>query len=145
MESADSNKQYSFTLKRINLLEKSLSFNGPISNIDEFSFEISLQIASNLDLKESHHIMRVTINSKKDVQKLGSISLGCTFFIPDYLEIKTSHPDTASLPNELIYLLNTVIIGTMRGVMYSEFRGTILNNAYLPVLDPRNFEQVTGK
>jgi hypothetical protein len=33
-------------------------------------------------------------------------------------------------------------MGTLRGVMFSEFCGTYLEKAYLPVLDPNQFQQV---
>lgn len=141
MTTTDTNKEYSFTLKRINLLEKSLRFTSPISKGEEFAFNISLQVAGTPDAKESVHIMGVDINRKKDGEKLGSIQLGCTFSIQNFEEYVSDGNNIGALPQDLLYLLNTVVIGTMRGVMFSEFRGTFLSNAYLPVLDPRGFEK----
>jgi len=144
MSSTDPDKLFSFTLKKIHLIEKSLNLINS-GGKEEFTFDISLQITSNRDIKESIHIMHVLINTKKDGAKAGLIKLACSFFIPNYEEYILEDDTNASLPKDLLYLLNTVVIGTMRGVMFSEFRGTVLNNAYLPVLDPRGFEKVEGK
>lgn len=141
MENTVANKEYSFELKRISLLEKNLTLLNQTGKLDEFTFDISLQIGNNPEMKECLHIMRVAINSKKLEKLVGSIQLLCAFFIPNFEEYIISGDQNSSLPKDLLYLLNSVVIGTMRGVMYSEFRGTVLNNAYLPVLDPRQFER----
>lgn len=143
MKKEESDKGYSFTLKKIHLIEKSLSLVDSTTKNEEFTFDVSLQIGNNAELKETIHIMQVLINTKKNKSKAGSIKLACSFFIPNSDEYSTGN--NVSLPQDFIYLLNTVVIGTMRGVMYSEFRGTILNNAYLPVLDPKQFELIEDK
>jgi hypothetical protein len=134
-------KEYSFELKRIALLEKNLNLLNQGGKLDDFAFDVSLQIGNDPEAKECLHIMRVGINSKKSGQPMGSIQLLCAFFIPKFEEYILDGDKNSSLPKDLLYLLNSVIIGTMRGVMFSEFRGTALNNAFLPVLDPRQFEQ----
>ena len=141
MENTGPNKEYSFELKRVSLLEKNLNLQNHAGKQDEFEFDISLQIRNNRESKECLHLMRVGINSKKTEKLVGSIQLLCAFSIPNFEEYVSDSEKGSSLPEDLLYLLNSVIIGTMRGVMFSEFRGTVLNNAYLPVLDPRKFEQ----
>ena len=46
-----------------------------------------------------------------------------------------------SFPKIYLNLLNAVVIGTMRGVLYSELRGTQLDDAILPVLDPSKLQR----
>jgi hypothetical protein len=137
MEEKESQREYSFSLKNIALLEKTLSLKAPVNKGDEFDFNVSLQIDGKPKSTECFHVMNVQISRKDEKDVLGSITLGCTFSIPHYQEYLHYSKDNASLPEELINLLNAVIIGTMRGVMFSEFRGTFLSTAYLPVLDPR--------
>jgi hypothetical protein len=141
MEDTTPNKEYSFELKRITLLEKNLNLLSQAGKLDEFAFDVSLQIGNNPESKECLHIMKVGIKSKKTEKLVGSIQLLCAFFIQNFEEYISEGDKSSSLPKDLLYLLNSVIIGTMRGVMFSEFRGTVLNNAFLPVLDPRKFEQ----
>jgi len=143
MENSDPNKEYAFELKRVTLLEKNLNISNQGGKQDEFAFDVSLQIGNNPESKECLHIMRVEITSKKTAKLVGSIQLLCAFLIPNFEEYISDSDKNQSLPKDLLYLLNSVIIGTMRGVMFSEFRGTVLNNAYLPVLDPRKFEQAS--
>jgi hypothetical protein len=93
------------------------------------------------DLKEIIYVMQVIVNTRKSSEKIGSIKLRCTFHVPNFEEYILNNESGPTLPQDLLYLLNTVVIGTMRGIMFSEFRGTVLNDALLPVLDPRQFQK----
>jgi hypothetical protein len=64
------------------------------------------------------------------------------FDIFNFDGVKIESEDAISLPDDMLDLLNTVTIGTARGVLYSELRGTYLDHAILPVLDPRAFQRV---
>ena len=141
MENTEPDKEYSFELKRMSILEKSLTLLNQGGKQDEFAFDVALKIGNNPETKECLHIMRVRINSKSTGKTVGSIQLLCAFFIPNFEDYASDGDNKPSLPKDLLYLLNSVVIGTMRGIMFGEFRGTVLNNAYLPVLDPRQFEQ----
>jgi hypothetical protein len=44
------------------------------------------------------------------------------------------------LPSGIIDLLNSVSVSTVRGMMFSAFKGTFLHNAVLPVIDPKTFK-----
>jgi hypothetical protein len=131
--------EYSFMLKRIVLLEKTLFLKGLANRDTEFAFDVSLQLDAKPEVQECVHMMTVKITRKAEKEPVASIILGCTFSIPKYLEYAQTSDDGISLPDDLIQLLNTVTVGTIRGVMFSEFRGTFLNNVYLPILDTRKF------
>ena len=131
--------EYSFALKRIALLEKNLSLKASINKTEEFTFEVALQINEKPDVSESLHIMTVKIARKGEKENIGSLTLAFTFTIPNFQEYVQIIEGKQSLPEDLTNLLNTVVVGTIRGVMFSEFRGTVLANAYLPVLDARKF------
>lgn len=135
---------YSFSLTGVSLLEKSL---GIIStdqiNSKEFDYDISLRIGHTPQEKKCVLEMHVSITASDNAEVNGRIGLRCTFDIEgfdDYVQGSTS-VQANPFPQDLVYLLNSVIIGTMRGVMFSEFRGTYLEKAYLPVLDPRQFKK----
>jgi hypothetical protein len=133
--------EYSFTIKRIVLLEKTFSIRPPILKDEEFAFDVSLQSEGKPELQECAQVMTVKIQKKGEKNSIGTISIGCTFSIPNYQEYVLASDDKISLPEQLMQLLNAAIIGTIRGVMFSEFRGTMLGGAYLPVLDPRRFKK----
>lgn len=138
---SEKEKEYSFTLKRVVLLEKSFHISPPIAKDEEFAFDVSLQSEGKPDLQECVQAMTVKIQKKGERVPIGTIAIGCTYSIPDYQDYILESDDGHSLPDELMQLLNTFIIGTIRGVMFSEFRGTVLGGAYLPVLDPRKFRK----
>jgi hypothetical protein len=135
MTSIEPNESFSFSLAKINLVEKSL--NSPVKT-DDFIFDISLNIGQHPESMECVHHMQVNISGKVSGKKVGSIGIICVFNIPKYNEYASG--SNGSLSQQQLYILNTVVFGTMRGLMFAEFRGTFLENAYLPVLDPREFK-----
>ena len=46
-----------------------------------------------------------------------------------------------TMPGALAEILNSISISTTRGVMYAAFRGTFLQHAILPIVDPRQLVQ----
>lgn len=75
-------------------------------------------------------------------QELASFS-GRMVFQVDGLAQHTKKDDNGQigLPKSLINTLNGVAISTMRGVMWSTFKGTYLHRAVLPVVNPEGFAQ----
>jgi hypothetical protein len=133
-------KSVSFQLKGIELLD--FCFNHPKKLIPA-------QMVFNFDIKLEHKILAedsviavvVTIDIHNDQKemKLGSLMVSCIFEIPnlkEYIDPKINIPE---LPENFLTTLNSISISTVRGVMFSHFRGTFLHNAILPVVDPKSF------
>jgi len=133
--------EYSFSLKRIQLLEKSLGIMTRRENDDSFDFDISMKITIDQPKQLSIHMFAVKVKNKTDNRQWASLSIVCIFEIYKFDQVFKTDPTSTGLPQGLLNLLNTVVLGTMRGVMFSEFRGTALDNAILPVLDPTRFER----
>lgn len=133
--------EYSFSLKRIQLVEKTMLVVPRKESQITFDYDISLNITLDPEKKHSIHYMSVSVNSKKDNKKIASVSIACLFEIANFDNLVLSDQNELALPQSLSNLLNTVVIGTLRGIMYSEFRGTLLDDAILPVLDPRRFQK----
>lgn len=133
---------YSFVLRKIDLLEKSLRlFNKRDKKVD-YDYGIKLEIAPNPSSNQSLHLMTVTVTPKgNEKEVIATVRLGFVFEIANLESIIIPNGESMSLPQNLLNLLNAVVIGTMRGVLYSEFRGTILDDAILPVLDPSKFSK----
>ncbi|MDN3656692.1 hypothetical protein QWZ08_13690 [Ferruginibacter paludis] len=70
-----------------------------------------------------------------------SITIACTFDIINFEEVIISNGDAATIPDTILETLNIITIGTMRGIMFTGFRGTWLHNSILPVIDPKFFKQ----
>ena len=133
--------EYSFALKRIQTVEKNLTLITSKVDPVDLGFDITLNVKLDIPKKISAHFMSVTISNKQISKTIASLSIVC-FFDIDNIEGHTINTGgQLSLPQPLLNLLNTVVIGTLRGVLYSELRGTLLDNALLPVLDPRKFQR----
>lgn len=134
-------QEYSFILKKIQLIEKSLVAISKKENENEYDFDMSLKITMDPGKRASIHLLSVNVKTKNSNKKLASVSILCFFDISNFDNLVEDHPNGKTLPQGLLNLLNTAVIGTMRGVMYSEFRGTVLDNVFLPVLDSRRLEK----
>lgn len=134
-------QEYSFSLKKVQLVEKTLTAIPKRENEKDYDFDIALNITLDPEKRASIHLLSVSVKTKVSNKKLGSVAIFCFFDITNFEDVVVNDQNGQTLPQALINLLNTVVIGTMRGVMYSEFRGTVLDNVLLPVLDPRRFEK----
>jgi hypothetical protein len=129
-----------FKLVGIELLEASL--NHPKSAMPEqrqFHFELKLEHKFNSEKQLFIVVIYVEIfNEQKDI-KFGSLTSSCIFEIEnlkDYIDPKNNK---INLSNEFFNTINSIAISTIRGIMFSQFKGTFLHNAYLPIIDPKSF------
>jgi hypothetical protein len=134
---------YSFLLKKIDLIEKTVKVYKREKKID-YDYNIEVQIIPSPSENRCICIMGVAIfpkNYEKEI--LAFVRLGFVFEIFELEKIAIIDGNSVSLPPGLLNLLNAVVIGTMRGVLFSELRGTHLEDAILPVLDPSKFQKET--
>ena len=130
----------SFQLKGIELLEACLNHpKQPNADLKVFHFDIN--IGHKLKLEENLFIALINIglfNEKRDL-KLGSISANCIFQIENMNDFMDTKTKKINLPDEFVVTLNSITISTIRGIMFSQFKGTFLHNAILPIVNPGSF------
>lgn len=134
------NKPVSFQLKGIELLD--FCFNHPKQQIPArmvFNFEIKIEHKILADNNFIAVVVAIEINNGQRESKLASILVSCIFEIPELKEYFNPKNNTPELPEEFLTTINFISISTVRGVMFSQFRGTFLHNAILPVVDPKSF------
>lgn len=134
------NKPVSFQLKGIELLD--FCFNHPKKQIPAqivFNFEIKIEHKILADNNFIAVVVSIDINSDQRDTKLGSIMVSCIFELPELKEYIDPKNNAPKLPEEFLTTINSIGISTVRGVMFSQFRGTFLHNAILPVVDPKSF------
>ncbi len=136
-------KDVSFNIDQIELIEKTLS-KPPLKKLEksDFEYQIGLEIKTLLADQRSVHKLTVRINSNDEKELLGSLTVSTTFTIYNIEDLLI--PGKANkivLMPDVVDLLNTIAIGVCRGVLFSEFRGTFLDKAILPILDIKKFEQ----
>lgn len=104
-----------------------------------FNFDIKLEHKIPADNNLIAVVVTVDIKDESRTKDLGSLMASCIYDVPDikdYLDNKLKVP---KFPDLFIRTVNSITISTVRGLMFSQFRGTFLQNALLPVIDPKSF------
>ncbi|MBJ2172922.1 hypothetical protein JBL43_01650 [Aureibaculum sp. A20] len=133
----ETEKQFNFQIKGIEIVENSIV--APKNRIDNntvFGFDLQLNQSFNLDreLVIVTCVINVSDNDTKD--KLGHIKASCLYSVEKLEKYIDKEKSTTTLPDDVTVMLNSISISTVRGVMYGMFRGTFLNGAILPVVNP---------
>jgi hypothetical protein len=129
----------SVQLREIELTEVNISL--PSNVVDDrstFQFNINIEHRLIPDQGLLMATIKVNINLGEVSEKVGSITCNTAFFIHEMDGYK--HEGGVRLPEAIVNMLNSIALSTTRGIMYSEFRGTRLSKALLPIVDPSAFK-----
>ena len=136
-------KEFSVDLqiKSIELLKSSITMpSSPEVPLTNFNFNINLESKADATNKILFVIVSVEIRSADQNHVLGSLAASCIYGIPNFADvIKIEEGGKLNIPKGLAEILNSISISTIRGIMFSSFRGTFLHNAFLPIIDPQSF------
>ncbi|WP_396167090.1 hypothetical protein [Flavobacterium sp.] len=128
----------SFRLKNIELLQSSLaSIDYVITNETIFKFNINIEHLVNINENYIAVKPNVEIFTEENDFVLGKLSSSLIFEFENlnsYVVV-----NEVKLPSDIIIAMNSISISTIRGIMFSTFKGTYLHNAFLPVIDPKSF------
>lgn len=138
MKNSNNNNSLSFNLKKIELIEKSLK-SRKLEDNTVFKYDVLLY--QHVDSINSIIIVnpRVTIkdtNNESDV--LAHFSVNFIFHVEDIKQFIDEKNESIKLPEMLIMTINSISISTLRGIIYSELRGTFLHHTILPIFDTKN-------
>jgi hypothetical protein len=102
-------------------------------NVD-FDFSVDIKVAE--QKKEALVLTDISILRHSDKAKMAFFKLLTVFEIVNFEEVfKKVDEHRYDLPLQLEILLKSAGLSTVRGVIYSELRGTYLQNAVLPLID----------
>jgi len=135
-----STEQLKFQIKAIDLLDSSLSSpNEPFSGDEVFNFEVNLEHKISKDDPLLYVICSVRIIDSSKKHQYGMIRTSCLYEIPDLAKHFNEKEQQFCLSDMFITTLNSISISSSRGIMFSAFRGTVLHNVILPIIDPTDF------
>lgn len=142
MSALDSNMQteiISLQLKAIELINVTLNHPGYLLQESvTFHYDLKIDHKINITTKTIFVVIDIEIlNENKDFI-LGSVKVNCIFGIENLLDFVDSDNEV-NLPDQAVAILNSITISTARGIMFSQFKGTFLHHAYLPVIDPKSY------
>lgn len=134
---------FNIRFERIDIVEKAM-FNSTIAPNAVFNFEVKTQ--AYVDEQQQIIVVFVAVDIWNDNKiALGKITVGCTCKIEDLNTVFERGEDGKMIiPPDLDDMLKSISISTTRGVMYSEFRGTPLHGAVLPIIVPATLQPAEG-
>jgi hypothetical protein len=107
--------------------------NGIISG--EFNFNIKADSKVNEIEKLIIVFVSIVINDRNIGTEFGRLNVACAFEVENFeTSIVKVKENLFRIPDDADALVKSVAISTTRGIMYSEFRGTYLFNAILPII-----------
>ncbi len=129
-------KEIKFQLTDIEILDVALHHHiiekiAPV----HFNFNVNLEHRTNIKENLIQVICSIEILSQDKESRLGFFKAGCIFSVHNLSEHMDAEKKTV-LPSPVINTFNSVTISTVRGMMFSQFKGTSLHAAILPLIDP---------
>jgi hypothetical protein len=101
-------------------------------DFNTFHFDLKLQHRINAEKKLVFVITQITVMDKDKNNQVGYVETSSIFEVEnfsDYLQ-----PDNnVKFPDSFINEINSMAISTTRGIMFSEFKGTFMHKAVLPI------------
>lgn len=129
-------------LRAIELINSTLH-SPTVPNISVANFNFNIGIETKADATNKLVFVIVSIDIRNDDQSLilGSLTVSCIYEIVNFDTLmKNDAEGKLEIPTQLIEILNSISISTVRGVMFSTFKGTFLHNAVLPIIDPKQIK-----
>ena len=135
-QSKQKEENFTFSIKGIEVLDFNLIVpTDDINKIKTYKFNINAEQKINLENKLIFDVISVDILNEDTESKLGSIKVSVIYELNNIEKFIDKNNQTVKLHSELVAHLNDISISTTRGVMFSQFKGTHLHNAFLPVIN----------
>lgn len=138
--------QLEFRLAGIELLGKRIADRkeeeGEIKG-EALHYRVNSNIRVNEERKQVIALVDVTVMEKGgEFNERAFIKVANVFEIMNFKEVVTKQDDNSFfiLP-ELVSLINSLTIGTCRGILFKELSGTYLHKAFLPIINLDSTQQ----
>lgn len=128
-----------FHIKGIDILDSCLNHPKAIlPEINKFRFDLKLEHKVNIDIKFIAVVVYIEVFDEKHEIRYGSLTISCNYGIENFDNFVDAKRNLI-LPDEFLIALNSISLSTARGIMFSQFKGTFLHTACLPIVDPKVF------
>lgn len=130
-----------FGLKKVDVIQFAIN---PAPNEDgkpeEFLFNLDINHKIDIQNHLIHVIVNISVFTKDSTNELARLSVLCIYEVQNIEEIVSKEGIDIQLPDPVVFTLNSIAISTARGIMYSYFKGTYLNDVLIPIVDPKLFK-----
>ncbi|KPM46585.1 hypothetical protein [Jiulongibacter sediminis] len=133
-------EQINFQIKAIETLELSINqFDGEIPEEMQVGYNYELQHNINVEHQVTAVVCTLKISDQKSKKTFGRLKVACIYHIVDIEKYLSEDKKTVLFPEGFNITLNSITLSTVRGIAYARFQGTYLQNAILPIIDPKSF------
>jgi len=139
MSKTKENPEIDFQLVKIEPVGFSMDLPEGIKVSADFQFRIFLESYINAEKKKLVVSNTVDIRAGSDTPVLATMSTKFHFDITGLDHIKKNKKGQHIVPPAIQLAVNTIALSTTRGLLFSQFKGTPLHNAILPLIDPADF------
>lgn len=129
-----------FFILGMNLLEKQLIQPKKVLPSDAV-FEFGFDLEHKVEIKEERAFVICVVKIRVlNGEIVGIVKVAYEFGFTNFKSVVIINDKREfAFKNNIDVLLNSIAISTTRGVAYSELRGTFLNQAIIPIVDPNEF------
>lgn len=126
-------------LHGIELISSSFSKQPDLGGIKNFNFNINIENKIDFDRKLVIAFVKIDVKPFDETHPIvASFEAGIGVEVLNFNDVinpyNTTKNNSIVLPKEFETILRTIAISTMRGIMFSELRGTYLHSAILPII-----------
>lgn len=102
----------------------------------QYNFTITVRHAEQVEQSLVHVLIDVDVfDPEREKEILSKLEVNYVFNIEDFPNVWKEHNN--DLPIHIRIILNSISISTTRGIFYAYVKGTYLENAILPIVDPQ--------
>jgi hypothetical protein len=128
-------KTAALNIVNIEIIGQEMSFTPEFKPVKIYDF--GLEIESKYDESNKLVIVKLIVEIRAEGYRCASQTAQYWFNVEAYQDtIKRNAEGHFQIPRELQVKMNDIVINTARGLLYAEFKGTLLHDAILPVIDP---------
>ncbi|MGK9367941.1 hypothetical protein ACSSWA_03475 [Melioribacter sp. Ez-97] len=130
-------------LDKITLIEfyikNDLSLNKIIKENINFDVKIGLGLEEKNNIIHISTFIKILKTKKNDKDKLCELITQISYQVEELKKFINPDDKEIKLPDILVHTLISISLSTTRGILSEKTRGTILEDIYLPILDPKKF------
>ncbi|RYX87151.1 hypothetical protein EON73_01960 [bacterium] len=131
-----------FHLANIELVNITLNISETFKPTNDYQFQVQLESRLNEDSQMVIVTNQVSVFNEENQPAVGELIAKYWFDISQDTSWFLKDKKTLSIiPEQLQLSFNAIALSTTRGLLFSSFRGTLLHNAILPVIDPVQFSK----
>lgn len=128
-------KNLTIRLHGIEIVEKSLTATPLPPENQEFNFDFDAKSGIDTDRKLLVVLLELSIRKGNEPNVIAKLTTATAFELPNIdQELPKLENGQYGIPNELDAMVKSIAISTARGILFSEFRGTPLHKAFLPLI-----------